>query len=352
MKSALMNSAASVLASGLDLQGRFDPHAMRPFIDDAGNSVVVRVNRAGKPEKVRVNTPATLRYDEWKDIDRRVIEIATDRLVGIKALISKGLTHNLGSIGQTISLWDRSSDMTAADVSMSGITKGEEDTINFEYQQVPVPIIHKDFRVNIRRLMASRLFGESVDVIAADVAGRRVAEKSEDMLFAGAAIQVDGSTIYGYTTHTHRNTVDLVLAWDDPSITGQDIYDDVEAMVAAARADNYYGPYTLYIPGEYEGVLDRDFAPASGDTRTIRQRLLLISGIAEIVVADRLADANVVLVQMTRDVVDLAIAQDINTVQWQMDGGMQERFKVMAVWVPRIKSDYDGKSGIVHLRAA
>ena len=352
MDKALLNSAASFLSPGLDPMGRLNVHGMRPFFDANGHACIVRVNSSGKVEKVRVNTPASLRYDEWKDIDRRVVEVATERLIGIKDLISKGLTHNLGSIGQTVSLWDRSSDMTAGGVSMSGITEGEEDTVAFEYQQVPVPIVHKDFRLNIRRLVASRAMGESIDVIQSDIAARRVSEKSEDMLFAGNAIQVDGSTIAGYTTHTHRNTVDLVLAWDDPSITGQDIYDDVEAMVAGARADNLFGPYTLYIPGNYEGVLDRDFYPGTGDTRTIRQRLMQISGVGEITVADRLADDNVILVQMTRDVVDLAIAQDISTVQWQIDGGMQERFKVMAVWVPRIKSDYDGKSGVVHLRAA
>jgi len=76
-----------------------------------------------------------------------------------------------------------------------------------------------------------------------------------------------------------------------------------------------------------------------------------LSGMAGITVVDRLEDANVIMVQLTRDVVDLAIAQDITTVQWQEMGGMQEKFKVMAVWVPRFKSDFDGKCGICHLWA-
>lgn len=327
--------------------GMINTNAMRRFIDSQGASCVL--NASG--EKVHTNAPALLRYDEWKDIDRRVIAVATQRLVGIADLIGRGLTHSLGSIGVTVAQWERSSDMTEAEADMSGISKGEEDTPAFELQYVPVPIIHKDFRVNIRRLEASRRMGEAIDTVASDIASRRVAEKSEDMLFAGLPIQVDGGTIYGYTTHPHRNTVDLTLAWDDPSITGQEIVADVEAMLASARADNYYGPFELYIPGTYEGVLDRDYAYASGDNRTIRQRIMQLSGIAGITVADRLADDNVLLIQMTSDVVDLAIARDVNTVQWQVDGGMQERFKVMAVWVPRIKSDFDGKSGIVHLRS-
>lgn len=339
-------SAASVLA--LDASGRLNSHSMRPYLDENGESVrIVNANGA----VVKTNVPALLRYDEWKDIDRRVIEIATDRLVGIADLISKGLTHNLGSIGQTISLWDRSSDMTPANASMSGISKGEEDTPAFENQSVPVPIVHKDFRVNIRRLSASRLMGESIDMIAADTAARRVSEKSEDMLFSGDPIVVDSSAIYGYMTHPHRNTVSLAQNWDDAGKTGLEIYTDVQAMVTALRADKFFGPYTLYVPGGYESVLDNDFATGTGDVRTVRQRLMQISGISEIICVDRLTAHNVILVQMTRDVVDLAIAQDITTVQWQVDGGMQERFKVMAVWVPRVKSDFDGKSGIAHLAA-
>lgn len=350
MKAALLNSAASFAHLPLDpITGRININAMRPYIDENGDRRIV-VNSSGATMKT--NAPALLRYDEWKDIDRTVLEVATQRLVGIQDLISRSLTYSLGSIGQTISLWDRSSDMTPADVSMSGITKGEEDNVQFESQTVPVPIIHKDFRINIRRLEASRLFGAGVDVIQADIAARRVSEASEDMLFNGYPIQVDGGTIYGYRSHPHRNTVDLATPWNDPSITGQDIYDDVEAMIASARADRYYGPYCLYVPGAYEGVLDRDFAGSSGDIRTIRQRLLQISGLEEIKVVDRLEEDNVILVQLTRDVVDLAIAQDISTLNWQVDGGMQEKFKVMAVWVPRIKSDFDGRSGIVHLRPA
>jgi len=60
----------------------------------------------------------------------------------------------------------------------------------------------------------------------------------------------------------------------------------------------------------------------------------------------------VILVQLVRDVVDLAKAQGVTTVSWQAMGGMIEKFKVMGVQVPRIKSTFDGESGVVHLRPA
>lgn len=332
------------LASAVIGAGIFNAGARRPFLHDTKGPCIC-VN--GKV--LQTNAPALLRYDEWKDIDREVITIATQRLVGVSDLISKGLTHPLGSVGNTISLYERSSDITGANINMSGIVAGEKDTVNYDNVTVPVPVVHKDFSVNWRRLEASRKFGESVDTSMAGLASRVVAEASEDMLFAGAAIQVDGASIYGYTTHPDRNTVVLSVQWTNGAKTGAAILADVQAMLAAARADSMFGPFMLYIPAAYEGKLDDDFNPATSDTRTIRQRILALGGIEGIQVADRMPAHNVVLVQMVKQTVDMAIAQDITTIQWDERGGMVSEYKVMAVWVPRIKSDYDGRCGVVHL---
>lgn len=335
---------------GFFVNGKLNLNGARPFVDKDGQTKIIVVNSAGKAGKLRINASALLRYDEWKDIDRTVIESGLQRMPAINDLRSRGLTHPLGSIGQTVSMWETLSDMTEAGVAMSAITRGEKDTPSYGQSSVPVPIVFKEFSVELRRLEASRRFGAGLDVLGASIAGRLVGEKSEKMLFQGAGVQVDGATIYGYINHPNRNTVDLAEQWDNPATTGQDIVEDVQAMLAAARADRYFGPYVLYIPGTYEGRLDDDYR--DNDTRTIRSRIMALSGISAIQVCDFLPDDNVVLVQMTRDVVDLAIAQDITTVQWSIQGGMQEEFKVMAVWVPRIKADADGRSGVVHLRPA
>ena len=333
---------------GFYVNGRLDARGARPFIDDDGVSKIIVVNGAGKVGKLKINASALLRYDEWKDIDRTVIEAGLLRMPAINDLRSRGLTHPLGSIGQTVSMWETVNDMTEASVAMSAITRGEKDTPTYGNASVPVPIVFKEFSVELRRLEASRRFGAGVDLLGAEIAGRLVGEKSEKMLFQGAGVQVDSNTIYGYINHPNRNTVTLTENWDAVGKTGDEIVGDMQAMLAAARADRYYGPYMVYIPAGYEGILDNDYR--ANDNRTVRQRLLQLSGVSDITVADFLPAHNVLLVQLTRDVVDLAIAQDITTVQWSIQGGMQEEFKVMAVWVPRIKAGPGGESGIVHLR--
>jgi len=342
-QNAIVDAAGNVMGSG-----RLNVNRMRPFLNEKGEPRIL----TNSNQPVANAEGALLRYDEWKDVDTEVIKVATDRLVGIRDLQSAGLVHNLGSLGITLSQWEEESDMTGADVSMSGITEGEEDTVAYNLRDVPVPIFHKDFSVNIRRLEASRMVGESIDVSQAGIASRRVTERSEDMLFGGAPISVDGKKLYGYTTQPGRTQIDLTSNWDAiAAADNQLILDDVQAMLQAARDDKKNGPFVLYVPRAYEFKLDEDFNVNYAGV-TLRERLEKLGGIGRVVVADRLTANNVVLVQMTRDTVDLAIAQPITTVQWSSKGGMVENFKVMACWAARLKSDYDGRSGIVHLRPA
>lgn len=350
-----MITGASDVPFVINSQGQIDVNQMRPFFGVEGEPIFA-VNSQGD---TALATNALLQYQEWLDIDRTVLETLNQRLVGIADIRGRNLTHNLGSIGQTISMWQTVSDMEEANISMDGVTSGTEDTPEFGIAQVPVPIIHKDWRLNMRRLQASRMFGESLDVTAAAIAGRLVAEASERMLFSGAPIRVEGSTIYGYRNYPLRGQVTLGTPW--PNASPSQIKADVQAMLELARSRRFYGQFTLYIPGEWEGVLDEFFVISGGDDaqgfsiatpgRTIRDVLLSLSGLERIVVADFMGGADeAVMVSLQRETVDLAIAQEPTTISWQAMGGMQERFKTMAVWVPRLKSDHEGRCGIVHLR--
>lgn len=275
-----------------------------------------------------------------------MIEVFTERIQARADLP----VHPLGSVGITTSEWDRQSDMTKADVNMDGLTAGEEDTVNFETQMAAIPVVHKDFRLNWRRLEASRRIGIPLDTTQAAIAARIVAEANEDLVINGTtAIKVANAQVYGYLTFPNRNTVDLSEQWTAAGKTGAEIVADVQAMLAAARADNRHGPFVLYIPGEYEGRLDDDYNPGTSDTRTIRERIMALNGISRITVLDRLPNHNVLLVQLDRETVDWAEGQGITTLQWDIKGGLQPHYKVMTVGGPRFKSDYDGRCGYVHL---
>lgn len=328
--------------SGLQLnaEGKIDLGAMRPWL---GKDNRPYVNIGGQAVLV---TNALLQKDEWIAYDSAVKSVGVIRLNGINDLRSAGLVWNAGDLGSSIAEWETSSDMTAAGVNMSGVAMTEKDSTAFGLAGTPIPIIRKDFQVNIRRLLASRRMGQGVDVTSAQTAARLVAEKSESLLFNGSGLTTGSYTGYGYTNHPQRAT-GSITNWSFTGTTGATIVDEVNAMITAIEAKKHYGPYMLYIPGSYAGKMRVDYSAAKGDN-TIYDRIRALDKIIDVKVSDQLATNNVVLVQMTSDVIDLAIAQDIMSVQWERGDGMQTNFAVMAAWAPRIKPDYNGNLGIAH----
>lgn len=291
----------------------------------------------------------TLRKDEWKLFDDKVIEIARARMVGVADLMSKGLTFSVANpLGTTRIEWEKQGDMDAADVSMSGVTEGKNDRVTYDLVSVPLPIIHRDFHLNIRNLEASRTRGEALDTTQAATAARKVSEKIEEILFDGSTVNGTNTPIYGYTNALNRNTGSLAN-WADAGTTGANIITDILEMLAALYNDHMYGPYMLYVPADYWNKLMDDYKAASD--RTILERILALEGIAGVKMTPNLtggASGEVLLVQMTSDVVDIAEGMQPTTVQWESHGGMVVNFKVMAIMVPRMKSDADNQSGIAH----
>ena len=97
--------------------------------------------------------------------------------------------------------------------------------------------------------------------------------------------------------------------------------------------------------------MDDDYAVTTSPMMTIRERLLKIDNITDDKVADFLGAGQVLLVQMTRDVVDMVVAVDPMIVPWEEVGGMRLNFKVMTVMVPRMKLTQANRSGVVHYSA-
>jgi len=88
---------------------------------------------------------------------------------------------------------------------------------------------------------------------------------------------------------------------------------------------------------------------------TIRERIKKINGILDVKVIDYLYNSedsssseNVLLVQMTNDVVRLVRGMGIQNVEWSTEGKLIHKYKVMTIQVPQIRADYNGRCGVVH----
>jgi len=342
--------------------GKLNVGAMRPWIHEDGRPYIT-IYKGGDPKvptnyvtSLQTNATATLRRDEWKQLDDVLVEVSRTRLGGIQDLLEKGLTYNLGNaMGTTVLEWHDVSDAMEADVTMDGITRSRNDRPVFQHNYLPIPIIHVDYEINARVLAASRSLGNPLDVTSAERAARRVLEKLEDMLFTntnysfGAADSRGLNTIYSYVNHPDRNQVALAVNWDAAAMTAALILADVQAMKTASMTAMHYGPWMLYIPSLYETVMDLDYQTGAVNGQTIRERLMKIDGIKGIKVVDRMPANNVLLVQMTSDVVRLVNGLPLQNVQWNEEGKFITKYKVLAIQVPQIRSDQNLKSGVVHL---
>lgn len=356
--------ANEIMSNGLN------PGAMRPYIgfDKQGKPLgaFVTVYTGGDPKKKESYTTrpiqanaTTLRRDEWKTLDDAVLKIADDRMVGINDLRANGLTYNLANgMGTTVLETHSSGDAMEAEMSMDGLTRGKNDRVTYTTTYLPIPIIHVDYQINARVLAASRKMGNPIDTTGAERAARRVAEKVEDLLFVKPTTPYTfgGGSIYGYTNHPQRKKV-TITSWVDTdsngayTVSAANIIKDVLSMKQSAINAKHYGPYTIYIPTAYDTRLDMDYDSTTPGT-TIRERILKIAGINGIKVADHLEADNVVMVQMTPDVVRLVNGMGISNVEWKSEGNMVTNYKVMTIQVPQIRADQDGNSGVVHAATA
>ena len=121
---------------------------------------------------------------------------------------------------------------------------------------------------------------------------------------------------------------------------------DIIEMKFASIADRHQGPWIVYVSSDYEQYLDEDYKSSS--ERTLRQRILAVDGIAGVSTSDRLPTKTVLLVELQKVTVEEVVGFYPTVVQWQEHGGLKLNFKVMAILVPRIRSDYSNRCGIVH----
>lgn len=315
----------------------------------AGEQLMAALENGGDFSPAILRTNGVLRKDEWIEFDRELIEGAVSRTQAVADLIAAGLTKPItNSMGKTVLNYDRFGDLSDATVSMDGMARTENDRPNYTPAQLPIPITHKDWRIHLRLLAASRLpGGEPLDTTMTRLSGRKIQEMQEKMLILGSK-QFAGLPIYGYTTHPARHTASFGTngAWEAAAKTGDNFLADAQTMLAAMADQKQYGPFWIYVTGAASINLDKDFKANGSDT--IRQRLLKLENVAGIKTLDFLPTGNVLMVQALRETVVLVQGEPLQTVQWDVNGGFGVDFKGFMIQVPLVRA-ITGQSGIFHM---
>lgn len=293
---------------------------------------------------------SSLRHEDFLTIQEVITSVRRRKLNGIADLMAAGLTFP-ASISDQIIGTENVSEFTEAGQDQNP-TGTDNDGLVFGEIYVPNPITHKGFSVPWRQqgfsYKTSLGLSESV---------RMVSERLEETLFNGndkISVNFNGQSqkIYGYTTHPKRGTA-TISDWSD--VTKNDlIVNEVIANIGQMFKDQggvEMSSICLYYPKNFKEAMDRDYSTLKGDM-TVKERLMKIPEIKDIKFAEKLADKNVVYVELSARTVQLGVASDIVSVPHTKTNPMQDQaMTTYAAMVQIIKEDANGNTGILHATA-
>tara|TARA_R110000737_G_scaffold195660_1_gene216512 strand:- start:751 stop:1875 length:1125 start_codon:yes stop_codon:yes gene_type:complete len=315
---------------------------------NAEGAVIARNSRVAEAVANKLyNNSTTLRHEDFLVIQEMITEVRRRKLNGINDLKEAGLTFPV-SIGDQIVGTENINSFGDAEQEQNPTGYDNEDTA-FTETYVPNPITHKTFGVPWRQqgfnYKSSAGLKESM---------RKVAERLEETLFNGnTAINVSFggqlNPIYGYTTHPDRGTA-TISDWSNV-INNDAIVNEVIANVGSMFANQggvEMDSVILYFPKNFKEAMDRDYSSLKGDL-TVAERIKKIPEIKDVKFGEKLADSNVVYVEMSDRTVQLAVASDIVSVPHVKTNPMASQFlTTYAAMVQIIKADSDGNTGILH----
>lgn len=302
----------------------------------------------------RANSPLPRNAEEI--IDNSISRVGRQNLVILSDLLDAGLTYPLADwLSVTNLTTQRAGESGRAQVGMTPDTRGERQKQDLAELTVPIYCVWDDWQWEARELATAQRIGYPLDSTMSEQATRNVNELLEDILLNGVTdgsddlIKIYGNYTYGLLNAPNANTqaYEGGTAWNDPAKTGGGILADILAMMAKADAANFPGPYTLYIPTAYGFALSKEYT--AGYPQTIVKRLLEIPGLTAIKVVPYLPANRTILMPLRTNVIDLVVGQLPAAYSWPTKpgnpfGGVTSM--VLAVVIPRVKYDYNNKSGI------
>lgn len=295
------------------------------------------------------NATTTFR-DDFSRIMTQVKMIQERSLIAAQDLISAGLSFSEDIKTMLVGVEDEE-DFSDAVVSMNP-TQEVNDESRYNATYTPMPVIEKGYRIQWRQDFDYKRdtgFRRAI---------RKVMVASNNIVMNGHAnivVNFNGvaNTISGYTNLSGRTTTVITTSWATATTS---ILADVKLMMAGMWNTNKVPkdvPLIMYVPTDYWIPLQDDYSAAKGDRTFMEQILRKYPSIRDIRPDPSLATANVVLVAMDSEYVQLATAQmPIVVPHVKQVSIAPQDFTCYAVWVPILKTDSNGLTGVVHASTA
>jgi hypothetical protein len=345
--------ASMLLRNGMNT----DP--LRSWIGSDGMSYyTTRDPRSGKLVNVHnYDTPALLLKDEWKYMESGVIGPVLPRLQVWQILSSRipGMSLPNG-MATTIIEEQTETDAGFATVSMNGLARSDRDRPEYDIRGFPIPIIHGEFGVDLRHLLQTRQQGRPFDVSMGRMVTRRIIEKVENMAIGEATtFKYGGHRIYGLTNHPNRYTKVLTLP-TAPGWTPRVFVDEVIEMIDTLNTDLFTGPYGMFFSPAWQKFMGQDYSDVyPGVTLASRLAAPAPAGVGLSFMNKLeygLSDYQVIIFQLTDDVVRTINGMDLRTFQWEEKGGWEILFKIACIYLTQLRTRENDDLGVIHGVAA
>lgn len=314
---------------------------------NSDNAIVGKFTDVASAVASELKTNATVRHEDFLTIQDMVTDVRRRTLNGISDLEAAGLTFPVGIEEQLVGT-ENINEFDEASQDMNPNVSSNNDT-NYAEVYTPNPITHLGFSVPWRQqgfdYKRSAGLRESM---------RQVAERLEETLFNGnssISVSFGGSSypIYGYTTHPDRGTI-TITDWSN-TVNNDAIVDEVISSVNqmfSSQGGVEMNSVVLYYPKNFKAAMDRDYV-SGFPSKTVRERIMDIPEIKDVKFAEKLANSNVVFVEMNPRTIQLAKASDMIAVPHTKVSPMENQtVTTYAAMVQIIKSDSNGNTGILH----
>lgn len=272
---------------------------------------------------------AQLLSTDLQYIESQVIEAVRQKLIARQLFP----VQKLADIG--IKEWIAYSltDMSQARIDMDGLNVSFDRTKKTA-KSVAVPMIHKEYELLFRDIVASRRSGMPIDVSEPQNAAIQVAEEEDKLLLSGEYTGWRALGIEGLCSATNHNTQASAGAWS----TAANIIYDVSQSIAELEADGHNGPYDMVVRSDYAA----DLRLLIANTATTAMQVLLSSGyLRDVFVSDNLYGAaaittSVLVVEPDPMNFVLGVEQEVSVYHFT-DENMNTKGKVWEIAVPFIK---------------
>jgi hypothetical protein len=204
---------------------------------------------------------------------RRARRGSPHSLVGVADLIGAGLVKPVSNaLAKTVFGYEKVDFMDPATVSLDGTSRTANDRQEFSLNQLPLPITHKDFFINLRVLAASREKGEALDTTQVRTAGRVVAEKAETCCSTVARPSGPADLRLHHLPGSQPGHVRRRQGLGRHHQGGFQLPQGRHGALSALAAKRMYGPFVVYVPTDAGVVIENDYNPGTANTQSIRQR--------------------------------------------------------------------------------